>query len=242
MDIEGTYTLQAPPAVVWHSLGNRQMLLRALPGVEELEQSDGQSFVFTLHLKHSLLRGTYRGKAVLTDQQEPHHCRILLESDGQSNPFSGNGAIHLHQRDNATIITYQGNIQLGRTDTHLAQAVTRGATKLVIQRMLTGLAGQLQAEIAHAAPAEEEESILPESKKLYLPGGAIVVLPPPPVSESPQRPQLLQKLAQTIVHWFHLGAGNPELEALWIRRVQRMSVVAALLLLVWVGTRLPRRS
>lgn len=241
MDIEGTYTLQAPPDVVWHSLGDRLMLLRALPGVEGLEQSDEQCFTFTLNLKHSLLRGTYTGKAILMDRQEPYHCRILLESDGQSNSFSGSGVIHLHQRDEATVITYQGNIQIGKADTHIAQAVARGATKMVIQRMLTGLAGQLQAEIAPSIPVVEETSALMVSRKLHLPGGAIVVLPPSPVTETPSRPRPFYMLAQTAVRWFRLGAGNPEQEALWTKRVQRGSITAALLFLVWVGTRLPRR-
>lgn len=241
MDIEGTYTLQAVPDVVWHSLGDRQMLLRALPGVEMLEQSDEQSFIFTLHLKHSLLRGTYSGRAILVERQEPYHCRILIESDEQSNAFSGSGVIHLHQRDDATIITYQGNVQIGRADTQLAQAVTRGATKMVIQRMLTGLAGQLQAEIATSAPTVEESRTLITSRKLRLPGGTIVVLPPSPVTETLQQAQPLHTLAQTIVRRLHLGAGNPEQEALWARRVRRTSIAAALLFLIWVGTRLPRR-
>lgn len=242
MDIEGTYTLQAVPDVVWHSLGDRQMLLRALPGVEVLEQRDEQSFIFTLNLKHSLLRGTYSGRATLIERQEPYHCRILIESDGQSNAFSGSGVIHLHQRDGATIITYQGNVQIGRADTQLAQVVTRGATKMVIQRMLTGLAGQLQAEIAAPVPAVEETSALMASRRLRLPGGTIVVLPPPPMTETPSAPKPLHTLAQTLVRWLHLGAGNPEQEALWTRRVLRGSIAAALLFLVWVGMRLPRHS
>jgi uncharacterized protein len=50
-------------------------------------------------------------------------------------------------------------------------------------------------------------------------------------------PTLLHQLVRRL----GLGQESPAMEELWVRRLRGAGIVAILLLLVWVGTRLPRR-
>ena len=54
-------------------------------------------------------------------------------------------------------------------------------------------------------------------------------------------PQPRQNVLHTLVHQLGLGNGDPVVEEQWVGRVRQFGIVSALLLLVWVGTRLPKR-
>ena len=243
MDIEGTYTLQASPEGVWQSLGDLQLLLRALPEIERLTPIDDQRIAITLHLRHSLLRGVYSGIITLQEQQKPHYCRFVIESDGQGNPFSGRGVLELHRRNDTTVITYQGQVQIDKTETQLAQAVARGATRLLIQRLLTTLTCQLRTRSSESDAVSEVKETVVEAgvRKLRLPGGALVILPSAPALATPLKEGLAQTLTQRVAHLFHLDDTDAEQAARWKKRARQIGVASALLFLVWVGTRIPRR-
>ncbi len=55
-------------------------------------------------------------------------------------------------------------------------------------------------------------------------------------------PQSVQTPLHRLVRRLSLGHQNPDLEEQWVRRLRQVGVIAVLLLLVWAGTRLPRRS
>ena len=243
MDIEGTYTLQASPEGVWQSLGDLQLLLRALPEIERLTPIDDQRIAITLHLRHSLLRGVYSGIITLQERQKPHYCRFVIEGDGQGNPLSGRGVLELHRRNDTTVITYRGQVQIGKAETRLAQAVARGATRLLIQRLLTTLTCQLQTRSSESDAVPEAKGTVVETgvRRLRLPGGALVVLPSAPMLVTPLKEGLAQTLTQKVAHLLHLDDIDAEQTARWKKRARQIGVVSALLFLVWVGTRIPRR-
>jgi hypothetical protein len=52
----------------------------------------------------------------------------------------------------------------------------------------------------------------------------------------PTPPTLLHRLVRRL----GLSRQNPFLEELWVRRLRQAGIIATLLLLIWIGTRLPR--
>src|SRR6266700_3271642 len=63
MNINGTYTFQASPEVVWTLLMDIQTLHRTIQGIERLERTGEDTYAFTLHIKHASLRGSYSENA-----------------------------------------------------------------------------------------------------------------------------------------------------------------------------------
>ncbi len=234
MNIEGRYTLQAPPEDVWSCLMDQQVLSRIIPGVERLELIDDNTYSLVIHIKHAPLMGTYQGRATISEQQYPYHYQIAVQGEGRHSGVSGVGHVSLSERDNKTVVAYKGTVTLGKLGTLLPGSAAKGAAKLLIQQFFTALAEQLRTTThALVGPVQQAEGLMITRQ----PGGTIVVMPPPVTTERREK----SGFVRTIVRWLALGGDDPVQQAQWERRLQRFGAISGLLLLVWIGTRLPRR-
>lgn len=239
MDIEGTYTLQAAPEEVWQSLMDRQTLRHNVPGLERLETVEEtagrQTCAFTLHIKHAPLRGTYTGQVVVDELRYPTSYRMTLEGEGQQSNFQGIWEIHLSTHNNNTVIAYTGTLTPGKVGAFLPTPLVKGTIRVLIQEFFTSLAEQLRATgrdksspYEYGTTAEEQDEAL--------------ISPAPfngrtSIESSSHAPTRLHML----VHQLGLGDNDPLLEEQWVTRLKRLGTFSALLLLVWIGMRLPRR-
>jgi len=227
MIIEGTYTLQAAPEDVWRCLMDEQILRSAIPGLESLERLDDGQMSITMHISHRPLLGSFHGNAVVTEQQYPFSYALRFEGDSNQSSLSGEGTVHLSERDENTIVAYKSTLTLGKTGVLLPPALVKGIVKHLIQEFFTALAEILRT--IHSAPAEVIEYSHVQITDEQLDGQGVVLSPD-------AQPTLLHRL----VHRSGLGDGDPLLEELWVGRVKRYSMLTGLLLLVLLGTRLPR--
>jgi len=234
MNIEGTYTLQAPPEDVWSCLMDQQVLSRTIPGVERLELIEKDIYALVIHIKYAPLVGTYQGRAIISEQQYPYHYQITLQGDGRHSGVTGVGHVSLSERDNKTVVAYSGTVTLGKLGAVLPGSAAKGAAKLLIQQFFTALAEQLRTT-SHARTVPGQEAEWPAITR--QPGGNIVVIPPPVTTKRQNKPTF----ARAVVRWLALGGEDPVQQAQWEQRVRRISTISGLLLLVWIGTRLPRR-
>jgi len=223
MDIEGTYTLQAPPENVWRSLTDPEVLLSAIPGVERVEQIDERTFDVVLRLK-APFKGLYQGRVVLVDQQYPYHYKIEIHGTGHHNNLNGTGSIYLDAQDNNTIITYKGTLAANKPNSPFPPSMLRGAFKHIAQQFFATLAAYSRTHIVTSSA--EADTPTPSLDEEVM------------AASSSQTTSLLRRLIQ----WSGLGAGDPEQEARWETRIRRTGYITFFLLLVWIGTRIPRRK
>src|SRR5436309_12438179 len=144
MDIEGTYTLQASPEDVWQCLMDQQVLRRAIPGVEQLELIGENKYNITVHIRQTPLIGTYHGHATVTEQHYPYYYTIAIEGEGGPGTISGEGVVHLNERDENTVVAYKGILNLGKLGTLLPPPLVKGTAKLLLQQFFTALAEHLR--------------------------------------------------------------------------------------------------
>ncbi|MBX5455570.1 MAG: carbon monoxide dehydrogenase subunit G [Thermogemmatispora sp.] len=238
MDVEGAYTLQATPEEVWKCLMDQQILRQALPGVEHLEALDENRYAIRLAVRHAPLRGSYEGMVTISDQDYPHCYRIAVEGESRHGPVRGEGWVRLLRREHNTVVSYQGVLQVGRTGL-LPAPVLRGTTKMLIQQFFLGLADQLRAmrppEIEEAAEsaAQPDQVSAQHQERAWSP--EIVNAAGSGLQARGRTP------LHSLVRRLHLGGGDPRAEERWVQTIRRTAMLAVLLLLVWVGTRLPRR-
>ncbi len=250
MHIEGTYTLLVPPERVWHGMRNQQILLRAVPGVREIEALDGHTFAISLTMNQEPFIGDCQGTLTISEQQFPYHYRIAIQGTNDLGQFRGKVSIHLQDRNHSTIVAYTGTVHLDPSGSPTSMTLTRGATKLLIQQFFIALDDQLQAYDA----LDTDFATAIERYDSYRGAGTVgmkskngVLLKRdtanPMAAISPQSPQASPEqgdIFSTIVHLIGLGHDQPEQEQIWTRRLRRASAIASLLFLVWLGTRLPR--
>jgi len=238
MNIEGTYTLQAPPQAVWQCLKDKEVLLRTFPGLVRFEPAGDDAYEIALQVKSLPLSGTYYGLAHVTENLQPHYYHVMITTTGDDtqNMVSGNGGIHIKEHNGNTIITYKGSITLSKRGLHVAPAVVKGAAKLLLQQFFTVLAEQLSLQNSPRLVATEE---LAGATVIKQSGGDIVLLPHVTADEAQEE---RAPILRTIIRFSGLGGGDPEEEERWIRRIRRIGIISGLLMLVWIGTRLPRRK
>lgn len=231
MEIDGTYTLQAPAEEVWDCLMDQQTIQHSIPGLERLTKVDEHTYTFAIHLRHAPLRGNYTGRACILEPSYPSAYRLDIEGEGPSNKFTCECDIRLRSHNENTVVKYQGAIQLGRSTGLIPAPLVKATVRVLLQQFFTALADRLRTERegpVYVSTLEElyempfmEEQI---SEQLLIAN-----------QETP--PTLLHRL----VHRLGLGGRSPAAEEQWVQRLRQVGFVAALLLLVWIGTRLPRR-
>jgi len=223
MDIEGTYTLQASPQDVWSCLMDQQTLQHAIPGAERLEALGEDTYDIAMHIGSSPLAGFYHGHVTVTERQYPSSYHLTIECEGSQRTINGEGSIHLNEHGENTIIAYKGTLHLSKLATPLPIPVIKGAAKMLIQQFFTSLADGLSATARTPAVTAH---------------GKIVLLPAFP---KPTLRHLPPRQRATIMRWLGLGTDGPVARAQWASLLRRAAIVLGLLLLVWIGSRIPRR-
>jgi uncharacterized protein len=229
MEIEGTYTLQASPEEVWNSLMDQRTLEHTIPGIQRLETLGDHTYAFDIYVKQTPLKGQYTGQVRVIEQDFPSAYRFTLEGEGQQSKIHGEWTVNLTELNENTVVAYKGTLHFGKISTLLPMPMIKGTIKVFIQQFFAALADQLRTTYpiySRATETIDEMVVLEEVQNEET----IVIA-------SADRPALLHIVVQQL----GLGKGDPLLEEQWVTRLRRMSLVAVLLLLVWVGTRLPGR-
>jgi carbon monoxide dehydrogenase subunit G len=230
MDIEGTHTLEASPEVVWIHLMDLQTLQRTIPGIERLERSGEDSYAFTLHVKHAPLRGSFSGHAAYTELDYPFSYQMRAEGEGIPGKFHAEWSITLTAHDENTVVAYQSSLHFSKAKTLLPNPLIKGTIKVLIQQFFTALADHLRYTSYSSIATSEEIMTHLEVSQLYEGHRTDSTFPEQPI------------FLYAIVRQLGLGDKDPLLEQQWVNRLRRIGIVSMLLLLVWVGTRLPRKS
>jgi carbon monoxide dehydrogenase subunit G len=228
MDIDGTYTLQAPPEMVWNLLMDIQTLQHAIQGMERLERTGEDTYAFALHIKLSPLRGSYSGVAVATKMNYPYMYHMKAEGEGAPGTFHAEWDITLTPLDENTVIGYQGTLEF--SNAQLPSSLVKGTTKVLIQQFFTTIADLLHT--TNNLYQGDSEVLASQLADTYVHEGHRNY----PASQ--EKPSLLLSIVQQL----GLGDKEPDLEQQWVNRLRRIGFISMLLFFVWVGTRLPRRA
>ena len=225
MNIEGTYTFQSKLTEIRQSLTRQEVLQQAIPGLEHLEPIESNRYNVALHIKYPPLAGTYQGQVSFMEDQQPASYRLLIENNGGSNTIAGVGSIQLSEIGDNTTVIYKGTLTLSKRGTRLLPAVTRGAVKLLIQQFFTSLSDQLRANDTNMG--EDDRDTLADVVPSY---------------STPAVAEVSSSLVYKIVRFLGAGKGDALQEEVWAERIRKISLISGFLLLVWIGTRLPRKK
>lgn len=230
MDIEGTYTLQARPEDVWLCLMDSRLLQKSIPGLEQLERQSELNYSIAMQVKQAPLMGTYHGHVAVVEQKFPTIYSLKFEGEGRQSNVQGTIVLTLIEQGENTVVDYKCTLNLGKMGTLLPAPLVKGNIKHLFQQFFAALAEQLRSIIPYPTDVVESthdivvtSTAQQQRQAVFLPSG---------------RPAFLYAL----VRRFNLGDGDRQQEELWVNRVRRASVISGLLLLVWIGTRLPRKQ
>ncbi|HEY7349661.1 MAG TPA: carbon monoxide dehydrogenase subunit G [Ktedonobacterales bacterium] len=229
MNIEGTYTFQAPIEQVWKTLMDPEVLARTLPGIENMKVVGPDNYEATMHVGVAAVQGTYNGKVAILDKEEPGHYRLQAEGNGARGFVKAEGAVDLAQQNGNTIATYKGAAQLGGAIAGVGMRVLPGIAKMMINQFFGAVAEELRAQQQPAPAAKtppaaaRATSAAAGARADKAPGAAskpqpteqqIITLP---ARQAPD--QLIQ-----IVRALKVSDGSEEDELRWAQRLMLGSV------------------
>jgi carbon monoxide dehydrogenase subunit G len=145
MKIEGTHEIQAPREHVYAALTDPEVLQRCIPGCESLEKIGENLYAATLKAGVGAIKGTFKGEVRLEDMRPPEHYRIVVEGKGGVGFAKGLADFDLEEKNNATVIKYSGELQIGGTIAGVGQRMIQGAAKMMASRFFTTLEAEAKA-------------------------------------------------------------------------------------------------
>ena len=143
MDVNGSHTFGAPRDRVWSLLLDPEALRASLPSVKEFKQVGDDEFEATMGIGVGAVKGTYTGKIHVRDRQPPSSYRLRVEGSGRPGFLKGDGLISLEDRGESTVVTYQGQAQVGGMIAGVGQRLVAASAQLVIGQFFKAMERQL---------------------------------------------------------------------------------------------------
>jgi carbon monoxide dehydrogenase subunit G len=177
MKVNGTATLNAPRDAVWVALNDPAVLVRTIPGCQQLEEVGPDAYRMTLTAGVASIKGTYTGDVALTDQEQPG--AFTLRATGAGAPGTVQADVRVTLADaggGTTRLDYDADAVVGGMIGGVGQRVLSGVAKKTageffkaVDDVLTG-----KAPAAPSLPSPREEAVNPTA----APGAAVFTAPP----------------------------------------------------------------
>lgn len=152
MKISGSYTLPVAPERAYQLLQDPAILAQAMPGCEGLEKIGPDEYRMKMKVLLAALSGQFEGKVRITDQSPPTSFRLIVEGNGRIGFLKGDGLLKLSPADTvrvlsdasaeppSTIVSYEGDAQVGGTMAAVGQRLIDGTAKMMIKKFFDKLA------------------------------------------------------------------------------------------------------
>jgi uncharacterized protein len=156
MKISGSYTLPVAPERAYQMLQDPAILAQAMPGCEGLEKIGPDEYRMKMKVLLAALSGQFEGKVRIADQSPPTSFRLVVEGSGRIGFLKGDGLLRLSPATAeartsaattsasagaaATLISYEGDAQVGGTLAAVGQRLIDGTAKMMIKKFFDKLA------------------------------------------------------------------------------------------------------
>lgn len=162
MELNGSYTFEAPREVIWDALMDPEVLAKILPGVEKLEKVSDSEYEGVMNVRVGPVQGRFKGTVTMTDLQPPEQFHLDVNGRGAAGYVKGSGDAVLTEEEGKTILTYEGSGDVGGKIASVGQRLVETTGKSIVRQGLESL-DQLTQSRLHPAPevTTGEEAPLP---------------------------------------------------------------------------------
>lgn len=145
MKLNGNYTFKAPPDQVWAVLLDPDALGHCLPGCEGLALIGPDEYEATVTLGIAAIKGTYKGKVKIVDQDPPNSYRMEMEGKGGPGHVKGSAVMRLEVVGDETKVHYEGDAQVGGAIASVGQRMMAPVARQILGRFFKCLDERLQS-------------------------------------------------------------------------------------------------
>jgi carbon monoxide dehydrogenase subunit G len=146
MNVQGSYTLDAPRAVVFAAICDPEALLGVIPGCREIEQAGDGEYRGQISLRLPGLVGTYRTVVRMLEADAPGYGQLEGEVEGAAGSIKGRATFRLVESGGRTTIDYEGQAVIGGPLARLDARLVEGLAGSLIRQGLRNLGSRLRAD------------------------------------------------------------------------------------------------
>jgi carbon monoxide dehydrogenase subunit G len=143
MDLNGTYTFDAPPARVWDLLMDPAVISSCIPGCQGMEPDGEDRYKVKLTVAIAAITGGYEGTVAITDKVQPLSYRLTVEGQGKPGFAKGNSAITLRAEGDKTVVDVSGTVLTGGPIARVGQRLIGGVSKMMLDKFFACLQGKV---------------------------------------------------------------------------------------------------
>lgn len=157
MKVTGSATLNAPRDRVWDALNDPAVLVRTIPGCQQLVEVDKDTYRMTLLAGVASIKGVYQGDVALTDQRHPGAFTLRASGAGAPGTVSADVRVSLADVDGGTTrLDYDADAIVGGMIGGVGQRVLAGVAKKTAGEFFAAVDDVLTGKAA-AVPAPRTE-------------------------------------------------------------------------------------
>ena len=155
MRINGSGAVRGSAETVWAALADRDMLIRALTGIDRLDLNDNGRCEFTVTIPIAAVSGTYSGEAVLTHADAPSRLVASVSAAGARGTVDARLTVRLDSRGaGETELSYEADAEVSGPIAGIGQRLLTSIAKRLAADFIAGLDRELV--VAPAAPPPEQ--------------------------------------------------------------------------------------
>jgi carbon monoxide dehydrogenase subunit G len=154
MKITGEMLIAAPREAVWRALNDPEILRRAIPGCESLEQTADNAFKATVSSRIGPIAARFSGNVRLSDLDPPNGYTLTGEgSGGAAGAAKGVAKVRLEPAPGGTRLVYDVDAQISGKLAQIGSRVVDAAAKMLAGQFFDRLSQVVSGETGAAAPA-----------------------------------------------------------------------------------------
>jgi len=143
--LSGSHAFSAPRQKVWDFFNDPERLAKVLPGCEKLEAIGPDHYKAAIKFTLAAFSGSYSATVGLTEKKPPQSMRMSMEGKGGPGFMKGSGTLQLEEAGSNTVLTYDGDAQVGGLIAAVGGRMIEAAAKKILQQFFAAVDAQLRA-------------------------------------------------------------------------------------------------
>ncbi|MET0397248.1 MAG: carbon monoxide dehydrogenase subunit G [Longimicrobiaceae bacterium] len=154
MIVDGEHVFPGPREVVWALLQDPEVLSKAMPGAAKLALVGDGAYEGSIRVGVGpVTAAEWKLSVTLEDRVAPEHYVMQVDSKGPIGFTRGSATVDLAEADGggATRMRYHADLQVGGKVAGVGQRLIDQVAKMMTQRGLNALGGELERRLAEGA-------------------------------------------------------------------------------------------
>jgi carbon monoxide dehydrogenase subunit G len=168
MKVSGEATLVAPADRVYAALHDPQVLVRTIPGCQQLERVGEDAYQMTVNAGVAAIKGTFAGRVVLTDIEPPYAFVLTASGSGAPGTVSTKVEVRLAEAGDSTVLRYDADADVGGPIGGVGQRLLASVAHKTAHEFFTAVNDVLTSP---PSTVEPEVYTRPVAPRRAMPGG-----------------------------------------------------------------------